>query len=103
MFNFLKKKSRWTTSKVQIPNPSGFTSWPPFLCPSEKDTTVISCGSLQVPAQFKAPMGPDCIPQGLLPDSAIVPVMGCAASDTETSWHLDITKENIKVRGQCNK
>lgn len=57
-----------------------------------------SCESQQVPAQFKALMGPDRIPTSTLPDSAIVPV----CSDTEPSWHLETERENIRVPGQCS-
>lgn len=62
------------------PQPSGLVSWPPFLCPSVKDTRMNSCESLQVPAQFKSPVGPDRIPNSLLPDSAIVPETVCAVT-----------------------
>lgn len=36
--------------------------------------------SLQVLAQCKSPVGPDCIPNSLLPDSAIVPETVCAVT-----------------------
>lgn len=62
------------------PQPSGLASWPPFFCPSEKDTLMNSCESLQVPAQFKGLMGPDRIPNSALPESAIVPETVCAVT-----------------------